>query len=198
MISQLDVPLVRIPSESSMELTEPIILCNKRHGLLSYELCILGKSFRVGSRIPIKVKLTPIVNIQCRWIRVSISQHLQYWTTGSRPRHLQPLPRKMLLFEKHAAHANQGTYPGSKMRIITDHGIVRSCNNLTANLLGQVSETSEIDLEVQLPRCSEVEANDRIHWLQPSTTGSSLNVSHWIRVRRRKLCCDVKAGACAA
>lgn len=183
-VSQLDVPLIRLPSESSLELTEPIIISNKWQELLKYEVCIFGRSFCVGSRIPMTVVLTPIVSIECRWVKVYMTQHIQYWTMGHEPRHSQLAPRKSLLFEKHAEVANYSTYPGSKIRIVTGQGIIRNHGKPTVNLLGQVSETSEIDLEVQLPRCSEIGVKDGISWLQPSTKMSNLEVRHWIQVSR--------------
>lgn len=186
MRSQLDIPLIRLPSENSLELIEPIISSKDWRDQLHYDVCIFGRSFRLGSRIPMRVKLTPLVNLECRWIRVYVSQHVQHWTMGREPRRLQLPTKKVLLFEKQAGLASYSTYPGSRMRITTDKGMIRPPVMQKGNLLGQILETSEIELEVQLPRCPEMKVREKRQWLQLSTKGGRPDVNHWIQVRNRE------------
>ncbi|RHZ67186.1 arrestin C-terminal domain-containing protein, partial [Aspergillus thermomutatus] len=162
MVSQLDVPVVRLPAENSLELIEPILFSRKWREQLHYDVCVFGKCFTLGSRIPMRVKLTPLVDLECHWIRLPA--------------------RKVLLFEKQAGLASYSTYPGSTMRIMTDEGTVCPSGTQPANLLGKASETSEIKLEVQLPRCPEMRTKEKRQSLHFSTKGGDPEVNHWIQL----------------
>lgn len=188
MRSQLDVPLLRLPSENSLELTEPILSTKDWREHLHCDARILGKSFPLGSRIPIKLKLTPLANLECRWIKVYVSQHVQYCRTDREPHQLQLPTRKVLLLQKQAGIASYSTYPGSRVRIISDEDIVRPADMQKPKLLGQILETSEIELEVQLPSCPEIELEQQWQRLQPSTKGGGLELNHSIQVRGRESC----------
>ncbi|KAE8307235.1 hypothetical protein BDV41DRAFT_582581 [Aspergillus transmontanensis] len=181
-VSRLDVPVIRLPAENSLELIEPIIISRSWREQLTYDVCIFGKCFPLGSQIPMRVKLTPLVNLQCHWIRVYVSQHVQHQTKG-KTNHLLQLPmKKVLLFEKQAGLASYSSYPGSTLRITTDEGISRTPGIQTTNLLGEESETSDIKLEVQLPRCPEMRIKEKTQWLHFSTKGGSTEVHHWIQI----------------
>lgn len=86
------------------------------------------------------------------------------------------------VFEKQAGLASYSTYSGSTMWITTGKDKISSPSIQTAKLLGEVLETSEIKLEVQLPRCPEMKTKDKRHWLHFSTKVDSSEVNHWIQV----------------
>ncbi|KAF7116115.1 hypothetical protein CNMCM5793_004135 [Aspergillus hiratsukae] len=181
-VSQLDVPVIRLPAENSLELVEPIVFSRKWREQLYYDVYIFGKCFPLGSQIPMKVKLTPLANVQCHWIRVYVSQHVQYRKKGQTGRFLQLPTKRVLLFEKQAGLASYSSYPGSTVRI-TSEGTIRPSGIHSTNLLGEELETSEIKLEVQLPRCQEMGSKERTQRLHFSTKGGSPEVNHWIQVR---------------
>jgi hypothetical protein len=182
-VCQVDVPVIRLPGENSLELIEPIVFSRKWREQLAYDVCIFGKCFPLGSKIPMRVKLTPLANLQCHWIRVYVSQHVQHHTKGPTRRFLQLPAKKVLLFEKQPGLASYSSYPGSTMRIMTDEGTIRPPGIQSMNLLGEKLETSEINLEVQLPRCPEMRIKGKSQWLHFSTKGGSPEVNHWIQVR---------------
>ncbi|GIJ91002.1 hypothetical protein Asppvi_009967 [Aspergillus pseudoviridinutans] len=181
-VSQLDIPVIRLPAENSLELIEPIIFSRKWREQLAYDVCIFGKCFPLGSQIPIRVKLTPLANVRCHWIRVYVSQHVQHRTKGKTSRFLQLPTKKVLLFEKQAGLASHSSYPGSTLRIMTDEGRPRTPGIQTTNLLGEESETSDIKLEVQLPRCPEMKIKEKTQRLNFSIKGGSPEVNHWIQI----------------
>lgn len=185
MRSRLDVPLLRLPLENSLELTEPILSTKDWREQLRYDACILGRSFRLGSRIPIRLKLTPLANLECHWMKVYVSQHVQYLKPDREPHRLQLPTKKVLLFQKLPGTANYSAYPGSRVRITLGKGIVPPAGMQKPKLLGQILESSEIELEVQLPRCTEIGVKQEWQRLQPSTSGGGLDVNHWIQVRSR-------------
>lgn len=188
-ISQTDIPLVRLPSENSLELIDPVLFSKRLPEQLQYDACIFGRSFCFGSRIPMMVRLTPLVNTELCWIKVYVSQHVQYWTVGHEPRPLQLPAKKVLLFKKELGSAEYSTYPGSEMRISPCQG---SLKTPSSHAVGEGLQAVEIELEVQLPRCSDMRLNGQRSLLQLSTQGSGpVVVKHWIQVRvpETALCC---------
>ena len=188
MRSQLDIPLLRLPSENSLELTDSIIISKNWREQLHYDACILGRSFRLGSRIPIRFKLTPYIGLKCWWLKVYVSQHMQYWKTERETRLLQLGRRKVLLFEKQAGIECKSTYPGSRIRISSDQDIIRPADTQTPSLLGDILKTREIEMEVQLPRCPELKERPQWQRLHPSTKAGKPDVNHWIQVSSRDTC----------
>ncbi|KAJ5382067.1 uncharacterized protein N7496_004495 [Penicillium cataractarum] len=188
MRSQLDVPVLRLPLQNSLELTEPILVSKDWREQLHYDACILGKSFRLGSRIPIRLTLTPSVDLKCCWLKVYVSQHMQYWKTGRETRLLHLGQRKVLLFEKQAGNEYKSTFSGSKFRIASERDMKRPTDTQTRSLLGAVQETRAFELEVQLPRCPELKERPRWQQLHPSTRAGKPDVNHWIQVRSRETC----------
>lgn len=182
---KLEIPLLRLPPEHSLELIEPIIISKDWREQLHYDTCILGRSFPFGSGIPITLKLTPFMDLKCSWIKVYVSQNMQYWKTGREARLLQLGRRKVLLFEKQAGMEHKSTFPGSRFQITSDQGSIRLANIQTPSLLGKVLETRQIDLDVQLPRCHELKERPQWQRLQTSAKSGKLEVNHWIQVRSR-------------
>lgn len=191
MRSKLEIPLLRLPTEHSLELIEPIIISRRWRELLHYEACILGRSFCFGSGIPIRLKLTPFVDLKCCWIKVYVSQHIQYWKMGQETRLLQLGRRKVLLFEKQAGTECKSTFPGSRFQITSDEVSTRSADMQTLSLLGKILETRQIELEVQLPRCHELKERPQWQRLQTSAKAGKPDVNHWIQVRSRQICQSV-------
>lgn len=186
MRSQLDIPVLCLPSEDSLELIEPILVSKDWREQLHYDACILGRSFRLGTRIPITLKATPFVDLKCCWLKVYVSQHIQYWKNGREGRLLQLSRRKVLLFEKHAGSEHQSTFSGSKIRIASNWDTKRLTDTQTQSLLGAVLETCDIELEVQLPRCPESKERPQWQRLHTSTKRGQPDVNHWIQVRSRE------------
>ncbi|KAJ5641355.1 hypothetical protein N7490_005355 [Penicillium lividum] len=180
--SQVDIPFLRLPSENSLELIEPILSSKDWRDQLHYDICILGKSFPFGSRIPIRLKLTPLVNLEFRWIKVYVSQHVKYWRTDREPHQLQLPTLKVLLFQEQAGISGYSTYTGSQMRVTSDQGMVKPARIQTPNLLGQILKTSEIELAVQLPRCPEMKVKEKWQQLKTSTRGGKPDMSHSIKI----------------
>ncbi|KAH1944130.1 hypothetical protein KXW30_007370 [Aspergillus fumigatus] len=175
-LCQVDVPVIRLPAENSLELTEPIMFARKWHEQLAYDVCIFGKCFPLGSQIPIRVKLTPLVKLQCHRLRVYVSEHVQHYAKGQIARFLQLPTKKVLLFEKQPGLASYTSYPGSTMRIMTDEGTGTPPGIQSMSLLGEEFKTSEINLEVQLPRCREMKTKGKHQWIHFSTKGGSSEI----------------------
>ncbi|KAL3425950.1 arrestin-related trafficking adapter C2D10.04 [Phlyctema vagabunda] len=112
-----EIPVVRSPSEDSLELVEPISISRKWEDQLHYEIMISGKSFPLGSKIPIAFKLTPLAKVQVHKIKVYVSENLEYFTSNRKVTR-KDITRKILLIEKSAGKPLAKEYAGSEVRVL--------------------------------------------------------------------------------
>lgn len=198
LVGSKEITLIRAPTEGSLEQTEPIAISRNWEDQLHYDIVISGKSFPLGSNVPIAFKLTPLAKVQCHRIKVYVTENIQYFTNNKKVHRLEPT-RKIQLFEKRADSTSVSTYPGSSMRILAGGGVpydyrqqAASGNEdiprYTSNLLGNLEDASgsigptEMELNVQLPSCHIMKdklRSDRLHF---DTTYSNIQVNHWIKV----------------
>jgi hypothetical protein len=112
-----EIPVVRSPSEDSLELVEPISISRNWEDQLHYEIMISGKSFPLGTKIPIAFKLTPLAKVQVHKLKVYVSEGIEYYTSD-RKVHRKDVTRKILLLEKSAGKPLGREYVGSEVRIL--------------------------------------------------------------------------------
>lgn len=196
-----EVMLIRTPAEGSLEQVEPIAISRNWDNQLHYDIVISGKSFPLGTQIPIAFKLTPLAKVQCHRIKVFLSESIDYYCAQRRV-HRSESTRKLLLFEKRSDSQPTSTFPGSTMRITSGGGIAYDqraaaargevvCGSEPTNLLGNLESPdaivgpTEMEISVQLPTCADLSKADpkaRIHF---DTTYSNIKVHHWIKIVMR-------------
>lgn len=194
-----ELTMIRAPSEGSLEQTEPIAISRNWEDQLHYDIVISGKSFPLGSSVPIAFKLTPLAKVQCHRIKVFVTENIQYFTNNKKVHRLEPT-RKIQLFEKRADGVSTSSYPGSSMRILAGGGVPydyrrqaasgeENIPHDTTNLLGNLDNDSasigptEMEFNVQLPSCHQMKEKIRTEHLHFDTTYSNIQVNHWIKVR---------------
>jgi hypothetical protein len=114
-----EIPVVRSPSEDSLELVEPISISRRWENQLHYEIMISGKSFPLGSRIPIAFKLTPLAKVQVHRLKVFVSENIEYFTSNKKVTR-RDVTRKILLLEKVAGKPLGKEYSASEVNVL--HG----------------------------------------------------------------------------
>lgn len=192
-----EVTLIRAPSEGSLEQVEPIAISRNWEDQLHYDIVISGKSFPLGSQVPIAFKLTPLAKVQCHRIKVLVTENIEYFCSNKHVHRMEPT-KKVQLFEKRSDSDPTSTFPGSTMRITAGGGIpydarVRAAQgeNVTptdpTNLLGNLHGDSnigptEMEFNVQLPSCHTMKDKDRHQRLHCDTTYANIQVHHWIKV----------------
>ncbi|KKK21113.1 arrestin domain protein [Aspergillus rambellii] len=197
LLGTLDVPVIRTPAEGSLEQVEPIAISRNWEDQLHYDIVISGKSFPLGSQIPIAFKLTPLAKVECHRIKVYVTENIQHWTADKSVHRFQPA-KKVLLFEKRADSASTSTYPGSSMRITAGGGIdwdqraaaargEEIVDRSRTNLLGNLSSESgvgptEMEFNVQLPSCQDMKNRDESQRLHFDTTYENIQINHWIKI----------------
>ncbi|KAJ5434587.1 Immunoglobulin E-set [Penicillium cf. griseofulvum] len=197
LLGAMEVPVIRTPAEGSLEQVEPIAISRNWEDQLHYDIVISGKSFPLGSQIPIAFKLTPLAKVECHRIKVYVTENIQHWTADKSVHRLQPA-KKVLLFEKRADSSSVSTYPGSSMRVTAGGGIDWDHRAAAArgqeivdrnrtNLLGNLSNDSgvgptEMEFNVQLPSCHEMKGRDESQRLHFDTTYENIQINHWIKI----------------
>lgn len=199
LLGNLEVPVIRTPAEGSLEQVEPIAISRNWEDQLHYDIVISGKSFPLGTHVPIAFKLTPLAKVECHRIKVYVTENIQHWTADKSVHRFQPA-KKVLLFEKRADSASNSTYPGSSMRVTAGGGIDwdyraaaargeeivdRGRTNLLGNLASDAAVgPTEMEFNVQLPSCHEMRNRDESQRLHFDTTYENIQINHWVKVRR--------------
>lgn len=197
LLGNLEVPVIRTPAEGSLEQVEPIAISRNWEDQLHYDIVISGKSFPLGTQVPIAFKLTPLSKVECHRIKVYVSENIQHWTNDKSVHRFQPA-KKVLLFEKRADSPSTSTYPGSFMRVMAGGGVGFDQREAAArgeelvdrsrtSLLGNVASDAgtgptEMEFSVQLPSCHEMKHRDESQRLHFDTTYENIQINHWIKV----------------
>lgn len=198
LIGTKQVQLIRAPAEGSLEQVEPIAISRNWEDQLHYDIVISGKSFPLGSQVPIAFKLTPLAKVQCHRIKVLVTENIEYFCSNKRVHRMEPT-RKVQLFEKRADGPPSSTFPGSTMRITAGGGIpyderARAARGEAVtpadptNMLGDLASSdsaigpTEMEFSVQLPSCHTMKERDRSLRLHFDTTYQNIQVHHWIKV----------------
>jgi hypothetical protein len=199
LVGTKEVTLIRAPAENSLETVEPIAISRDWENQLHYDIVISGKSFPLGSQVPIAFKLTPLAKVQCHRIKVCVTENVQYYTRNKRVHRLEPT-RKIHLFEKRADAPSVSAYPGSSVRITAGGGVRYDSREAAAmgdetverdgdgnNLLGDLTSEynvgpTEMEFMVQLPSCHTMREKDKAARLHFDTTYAGIQVHHWIKV----------------
>ncbi|KAF8465299.1 hypothetical protein BDZ91DRAFT_659344 [Kalaharituber pfeilii] len=192
LVGKKEVILIRCPSEQSLESTEPIAISRTWEDQMHYDIVISGKSFPLGSTIPIAFKLTPLAKVRCHRIKIYITENIEYSCKNKKVHRIDPT-KKVLLFEKRADGTTTSTFPGSWVRILSGGGVVNGghpsplgVNTASDNILGDLSGEhnigpTEMEFNVQLPGCNAKEKVP-IHF---DTTYKDIQVHHWIKIVMR-------------
>lgn len=199
LLGNIEIPVIRTPAEGSLEQVEPIAISRNWEDQLHYDIVISGKSFPLGSQVPIAFKLTPLAKVECHRIKVYVTENIQHWTADKSVHRFQPA-KKVLLFEKRADSASVSTYPGSSMRVTAGGGIDWDHREAAArgeefvdrtrtSLLGDLAHDSgigptEMEFNVQLPSCHQMKNRDESQRLHFDTTYENIQINHWIKVSR--------------
>ncbi|KAI1773593.1 hypothetical protein F4818DRAFT_452613 [Hypoxylon cercidicola] len=113
-----EVSIVRVPDQLSLEMTEPISISRQWEDQLHYDIMISGKSFPIGTKIPIAFKLTPLAKVQVHKLKVFVTESIEYWTNDRRVTRKDP-GRKILLLEKSAGKPLDKQFDASELRVLS-------------------------------------------------------------------------------
>ncbi|KAF3930687.1 hypothetical protein ABW19_dt0208238 [Dactylella cylindrospora] len=192
LVGKKDVTLIRCPADTSLEQVEPIAISRNWEDQLHYDIVISGKSFPMGSQIPIAFKLTPLAKVRCHRIKIYVTENIEYFCRNKKVHRIEPT-RKIQVYEKRADGPVNAQYPGSTARILSGgregdpdnpnselEPNQRLGDNLLGNLEGDIIGPTEMEFMVRLPGCGAKEG--KIHF---DTTYRNIQVHHWIKIVMR-------------
>jgi hypothetical protein len=133
--SRKELLFVRVPDPLSIEMMESIVFSRQWEDQLRYDITIFGKSFAIGSNIPIVLKLRPLDKIQVHGLRVIVTEAIEYSSSDKKVTRKSPT-RTVLLLDKRAGKALFPTWTSSDIRTVRD-------DHLTLDPGGEASETAE-------------------------------------------------------
>jgi hypothetical protein len=113
-----EVSIVRVPDQMSLEMVEPISISRQWEDQMHYDIIISGKSFPLGTKIPIAFKITPLAKVQLHKLKVMVTESIEYWTNDRRVTRKDPA-RKILLFEKSAGRSLDPLFAASDVRVVS-------------------------------------------------------------------------------
>ncbi|KAH6985549.1 hypothetical protein EDB80DRAFT_756638 [Ilyonectria destructans] len=99
------------------EMMESISISRQCQDQLHYDIIISGKSFPIGSKIPIAFKLTPLAKVQVHELKVFVYESIDYWTNDRHVTRKDP-GRKILLLNKTAGKALGPLWASSDLRTV--------------------------------------------------------------------------------
>ncbi|KAK6208141.1 hypothetical protein LQW54_007049 [Pestalotiopsis sp. IQ-011] len=146
-----EVCIVRVPDQLSLEMTEPISISRQWEDQLHYDIMISGKSFPLGTKIPIAFKLTPLAKVQVHKLKVFVTESIEYWTNDRRVTRKDP-GRKILLLEKSAGKPLDKQFENSDIRVLSG---------------GELSPNERHEARMAAARRRSVEASQRHTAPQP-------------------------------
>ncbi|RAL68562.1 hypothetical protein DID88_007287 [Monilinia fructigena] len=154
-----EVPVIRTPNIESLELVEPISINRNWDDQLHYDIMISGKSFPIGSKIPIAFKLTPLAKVQ-----IHKDQNLRACdcTKGERERVARRLGREV-------------------------EPLPEGSPNLLGDLdlgLDHFAGPTELEMSVQLPTCEMME-KDKSKRIHHDCSWKNVRVHHWFKIAMR-------------
>lgn len=197
LVGTKELLLIRTPCEGSLEQVEPIAISRTWDDQLHYDIIISGKAFPMGAKIPISFKLTPLSKVALHRVKVYVTETVQQYS-ADRSFHRLDASKQILLFEKRASCPMVSAYDGSEVRILSGGGVEYADQAATArgedivyrgqhSLLGDPEGDygvglTEMEVDVQLPTCSEMNNRDTTQRLHCDTAFENIEVHHWIKV----------------
>ena len=212
-VCSTEVSVIRIPDPMSLRISEPIYMSRSLGDQIRVDCSISGKSFAIGSKIPISIRLTPLTKTRIEKVQVYVTEAVQYWVENKAEIRHDPT-RKLLLYEKKPGRAayTVGSSPSpSRTRRGQVTGVARKARaslpleptsptppiqNAIPNVPGDIDlglenlcGPAELQYEIQIPTCSMMETNRALR-LRPDCSWNRVDINHWIEVSNLRRFCQ--------
>jgi hypothetical protein len=192
-----DVILVRMPDLALVDQAGPILIDKTWQDRLHYNLAISSKSFPIGSKIPITLRLSSS-KLRCHSLQVYLTENIQFFGNGGNGYRRAP-QRKIKLLEKSVESRYLGDFEEGRMDVSVEKPAIMPQAPRTAVAVdlekrimaitvrdtkgpGSKHGSRKIELQVQLPSCLSMRESGPGQRIHPDTQWDNVNVSHWINV----------------
>lgn len=164
LVARLPVEVVRIPSDSSVEQNEPIVIEREWEDQLRYEIVVGSKLVVLDTYVPLNFKFVPLFGkVALHRIRVFISENCNYYCNGKAVHRVEPT-RKFLLLE-HKAKKNHLLLLRSGGADDDDEVLPR-----------------ELEFQMFVPSVLNKKYAQELH---PDTLIENIQCDHWIKISLR-------------
>ncbi|KAH9855952.1 hypothetical protein C2E23DRAFT_723228 [Lenzites betulinus] len=176
-----DITVVTTPCEDDTEESESIIVERQWDTQMQYLIAISGRSFPLGSSMPVSITFMPWTKMKIHRVSVLIEERVDYWTQFKRISRTDPISRVALLALKYPKKDGPPILPlsddpdafrQSPLADVVDAG--DDLGDLVSSLMGPGPWT--IRKNLQLPR-----AGDLLHTTNKNRR-SNISVSHMLKI----------------
>lgn len=167
--ARLPLEVIRTPSDSSVEETEPIAISRDWEDQLHYDIVIASKDIVLDAFLPIAFKITPMDKVNLHRIRIYLTETMEYYCKNKKVHRLEPA--KKFLLAEHKAPVLEN---------LPSNANASKAKNL-GNLLIDESNgdlvSKEFGYQVFIPE--RLNLQQRIH---PDTSYQNIKANHWIKI----------------
>ncbi|KAJ4031246.1 hypothetical protein NW761_013313 [Fusarium oxysporum] len=128
-----EVTLVRIPDPLSLETMQPILFSRQWEEFLYYDIIVGGRSFPIGSMIPIFLRLGPLDKVQVHGFEVLVTESIEYSSNNKKVIKRTP-SRTVLLLKKTAEKAIFPSWATSGLVTVRDGEFTPEPRNETCEM----------------------------------------------------------------
>ncbi|SCV04202.1 LAMI_0H14224g1_1 [Lachancea mirantina] len=163
------IQIVRTPSDSSVEETEPIAISRDWEDQLHYDIVIASKDIVLDAFLPIAFRVTPLDKVTLHRIRIYLTETLEYYCKNKKVHRLEPT-KKFLLAEHKAPPIDD----------LPDSANLSKAKNLGNLLVDSKSGdlvSKEFEYQVFIPE--KLSMHQRVH---PDTSYQNIKSNHWIKI----------------
>lgn len=166
------IQVIRSPSDSSVEESEPIVIAKPWKDKLKYNILINSRDVILDAFLPISIHVTPLDKITLYRTRIYITETIEYYARKKKLHRLEKAKKYLL-----AEHNGPFNDPGNEN---LDKTNFRNYGNLleesaTGDLVDKMFE-----YQVFVPKVF-----NGYKQLHPDTTNENLVINHWLKVAFR-------------
>ncbi|SCV00174.1 LANO_0F05578g1_1 [Lachancea nothofagi CBS 11611] len=166
--ARLPVSMIRSPSDSSVEETEPIAISRDWEDQLHYDIVIASKDIVLDAFLPIAFRITPINKVTLHRIRIYLTETMEYYCKNKKVHRLEPT--KKFLLAEHKAPPLEDLPNGAS---------AAKAKNLGNLLLDEYGDLVSKEFEYQVFIPERLNVQQRIH---PDTSYQNIKANHWIKI----------------
>ncbi|KAH7205050.1 hypothetical protein BKA60DRAFT_656174, partial [Fusarium oxysporum] len=131
-----EVTLVRIPDPLSLETMQPILFSRQWEDFLYYDIIVGGRSYPIGSMIPIFLRLGPLDKVQVHGFEVFVTESIEYSSNNKKVIKRTP-SRTVLLLKKTAEKAIFPSWATSGLVTVRDGEFTPEPRNETCEMAAE-------------------------------------------------------------
>ncbi|PVH93241.1 hypothetical protein DM02DRAFT_634730 [Periconia macrospinosa] len=189
-----EVRVIRAPATDSLEKSNPIARSRNWEDQAHYEIVLSGKSFALGSAVPIYFKFTPLSKVRCQGLKVSLTEDVEFRTSENTGYRLDKNAAILLLHRRFGQRSCEGrsvggSFPSTPIEFdsraasspesdvqLGDNAVQMSNSFLFTDDIGP----KEMEFTVRLPHCIGTKRYEE--GLHADTTFHDIRIQHIITV----------------